>query len=150
MSMPGVSRDDVLLMPARTHRLLDRFGAVGSLLCALHCALLPVVMAVLPSLGLAAWLGGDAFEYAFVLFATVLGAFSLIWGYRQHGQVRALGLLVPGLLMLWAGALVPMLHAQSQLVHALVMTSGGLLVALAHIANLRSQQAHVCTADCRS
>ena len=53
-------------------RLLDRLGATGSLLCAIHCALLPLLIALLPSLGIAAWLGED-FERGFVLFASLLG-----------------------------------------------------------------------------
>ena len=36
--------------------LLDRIGASGSLLCAIHCALLPLLIALLPSLGIAGWL----------------------------------------------------------------------------------------------
>lgn len=132
-----------LSMSPHTHRLLDRLGTAGSLLCALHCALLPLLIAVLPPLGLAAWLGSDDVEVAFVIFATLLGAFSLVWGYRQHGEVRALGLLLPGLLLLWAGAWVPVLHAQSPILHAVVMTIGGVLVALAHWANLRLNHGHV-------
>src|SRR5689334_24445192 len=76
--------------------LLDRLGATGSLLCAVHCAVLPLLIALLPSLGIATWLGED-FERGFVLFASLLGLFTLIWGYRRHRAVRALGLLVPGL-----------------------------------------------------
>ena len=40
--------------PRRSHRLLDHLGATGSLLCALHCALLPMLIALLPSLGVSA------------------------------------------------------------------------------------------------
>ena len=82
-------------------RSLDRLGATGSLLCAIHCALLPLVIALLPSLGIATWLG-DGFERGFVVFATLLGLFTLIWGYRRHRAVRALGLLLPGLATLWS------------------------------------------------
>ena len=34
------------------HRLADRFGATASFLCAVHCALLPLVIAALPAIGL--------------------------------------------------------------------------------------------------
>lgn len=126
--------------------LLDRLGATGSLLCAIHCALLPLLIALLPSLGVAAWLGRD-FERAFVAFATMLGLFTLAWGYRLHRAVRALGLLVPGLAALWLGVLVDPLH-DALLPHAVVMTLGGTLVGLAHVANLRLSQAHVHDAHC--
>ena len=129
-----------------TRSLIDRLGAVGSLLCAVHCALLPLLIAVLPSLGVAAWLGED-FERGFVIFATMLGLFSVIWGYRRHGAVRALGLLLPGLAALWIGILYEPLH-HALVPHAIAMTFGGTLVGMAHLANLRLNHGHVHDASC--
>ena len=126
--------------------LLDRIGATGSLLCAIHCALLPLLIAVLPSLGVAAWLG-SGFEEGFVLFATGLGLFSMVWGYRRHRAVQALSLMVPGLAVLWFGVLYQPLH-QSVVPHAIAMTFGGTLVGLAHLANLRLNHVHVHDASC--
>jgi len=134
------------MSPTATRRLLDRIGATGSIVCAIHCALLPVAIAVLPSLGIAVWLG-DGFEQAFVLFATLLGLFSVVWGYRRHGAIRALGLLLPGLAVLWAGVLYAPLH-HALVPHALAMTLGGTLVGLAHVANLRLNHGHVHTENC--
>ena len=134
------------MSPTATRRLLDRIGATGSIVCALHCALLPLVIAVLPSLGIAAWLG-DGFEQAFVLFATLLGLFSVVWGYRRHGAVRALGLLLPGLAVLWVGILYAPLH-HALVPHAVAMTLGGTLVGLAHVANLRLNHCHIHDATC--
>ena len=128
-----------------TAPLLDRLGATGSLLCAIHCALLPVVIAVLPSLGIAAWLGAEGFEQGFVVFATLLGLYTMVSGYRRHRAVRALWLLVPGLVVLWVGVLYPPLH-HSLVPHALAMTLGGSLVGLAHLANLHL--GHVHNANC--
>ena len=135
----------------RPHPLLDRLGATGSLLCAIHCALLPLVIALLPALGIAAWLG-EGFERGFVLFATLLGLFTLVWGYRRHHVVRALGLLLPGLAILWFSVLYAPLH-HALLPHAITMTLGGTLVGWAHLANLRlnhasNQPGHVHDATC--
>lgn len=132
--------------PSRTRQLLDRLGAAGSLLCAAHCALLPAVVALLPAFGISA-LGGDGFEQGFVVFATLLGLFTLAWGYRRHRTLQALSLLVPGLAILWFGVLYPPLH-QSVIPHAVAMTIGGTLVALAHLANLRLNHGHVHDASC--
>ena len=126
--------------------LLDRLGATGSLVCAVHCALLPLVIALLPSLGIALWLGED-FELGFVTFATLLGVFTLVWGYRRHRVVRALWLLIPGLVALWAGVLFAPLH-HALVPHAITMTFGGTLVGLAHLANLRLNHGHVHDASC--
>ncbi len=132
--------------PSPRHRLLDRLGAFGSLVCAAHCALLPLLIATLPSLGVAGWFD-DGFELAFVVFATCLGLFTLVWGYRRHRAVRALSLLVPGLLVLWIGVLYGPLH-ESVLPHAVAMTFGGTLVGLAHLSNLRLNHGHVHDATC--
>ena len=132
--------------PLPRRSLLDRIGATGSLVCALHCALLPLVIAALPSLGVADWLG-DGFERVFVVFATLLGLFSVVWGYRRHRAVRALGLLLPGLAALWLGMLYDPLH-HALLPHAIAMTFGGTLVGLAHLSNLRLNHGHVHDATC--
>ena len=123
-----------------------RLGAAGSLLCAAHCALLPAVVALLPAFGISA-IGGDGFEQGFVVFATLLGLFTLAWGYRRHRTLQALSLLVPGLAILWFGVLYPPLH-QSVIPHAVAMTIGGTLVALAHLANLRLNHGHMHDASC--
>lgn len=129
-------------MPPEIRRsLLDRLGATGSLVCAIHCALLPLLIALLPSLGIAIWLG-EGFERGFVLFASLLGLSSMAWGYRRHRAVRALGLLLPGLMVLWFGVLYAPLH-HALLPHAITMTMGGTLVGLAHLANLRLNHGHV-------
>ncbi|NDK39311.1 MerC domain-containing protein [Pseudoxanthomonas gei] len=133
-------------MDSRFRSLLDRFGATGSVICAVHCALTPLLLAAIPSLGLSAWLG-DGFERGFVLFVTVLGLFSLLWGYRRHRTFRALTLLLIGLAILWAGISVSPLHHQV-VVHAVVMTLGGALVGLAHIVNLRLNHWHMHDASC--
>ena len=135
-------------MPSlRPHRsLLDRIGAFGSLVCAAHCAALPLLIALLPTLGVSGWFDGR-FELAFVVFATLLGSFSVLWGYRRHHAVRALSFLIPGLMALWAGVFYPTLH-QSVLPHAIAMTFGGTLVGLAHLANLRLNHLHVHDATC--
>jgi hypothetical protein len=124
----------------------DRIGATASMLCAVHCALLPLAIALLPSLGLAAWLG-EGFEEGFVVFATLFGLFTLYSGYRKHRALRALRLLVPGLAILWFGVLYAPLH-HSLWPHAATMTLGGALVGLAHLANLRLTAVHVHDAGC--
>lgn len=131
--------------PSMRH-LLDRFGATGSLLCAVHCALIPAALAIAPSLGLSVWLS-DGVERALVIFVTVLGLLSLVWGYWRHRALHALVLLIPGLIALWAGLLYEPLH-HSQVPHAVVMTLGGVLVGLAHLVNLRLNHVHVHSASC--
>lgn len=141
---------EVMRKPAPTLHKADRVGFVASMLCAAHCALLPVVIALLPALGVAGSIN-EHFEEGFAVFATVLGLAALITGYRRHRAVHALMLLVPGLLIVWVGVLYPPLH-HSVLPHAVAMTLGGCLVALAHLANLRLNRefghSGACNATC--
>ena len=125
---------------------LDKFGTTSSIVCALHCALLPIVISILPALGLGfmAWSG---FEWAFVIFASLLGLLSLWIGYQRHRVYRALLFLIPGLLLVWMGVLVPEIH-HAVLPHAVVMSVGGTLIAVAHLINLRLNHSHVHDASC--
>lgn len=122
------------------HRWVDSIGSVGAMLCAVHCALLPVALALLPVLGLG-FLASAGFEMGFVGFATLLATASLWHGYRGHRAYHAFALLVPGLVGLWSGILVPALH-ESRLSHAVAMSIGGSLVAAAHLVNLRLSRGH--------
>lgn len=125
---------DVMAASSTALRKADRVGFAASFLCALHCALLPLAVAVVPALGLG--VGGLVdLDQAFVVFATLLGATTLTFGWRRHRAFHAWALLVPGLALVWAGAFSH-LHDHT-LTHAVVMTAGSVLLAAAHLVNLR-------------
>ncbi|KFN44890.1 MerC domain-containing protein [Arenimonas oryziterrae] len=124
----------------------DSVGSAGAVVCAVHCAVLPFAIALLPALGLG-WLASSGIELGYVAFATALAVASLWQGYRRHRVYRALAFLVPGLAAVWAGILVPALH-EDVVRHAVVMTFGGTLIAVAHLINLRLTHGHVHDAGC--
>ena len=128
------------------HRWVDSVGSAGAMLCAIHCAALPFALAALPALGLGL-LASSGFERGFVTFATALAVASLWQGYRRHRVYRALAFLVPGLLAVWAGVMVPALHEHA-VRHAVAMSIGGTLIAVAHLINLRLTHGHVHDAGC--
>lgn len=112
----------------------DRVGMAGSLLCAVHCALVPVLLAALPAFGLGGFSLVDI-DQGFTIFATLLGITTLAVGFRRHRAFRAWLVLVPGLAMVWLGSFTA-LHDHS-VAHTLVMVVGGLAIASAHLLNLR-------------
>jgi hypothetical protein len=126
-------------------RFGDSLGAFAAGACAVHCALLPIALAVLPTLGLGLLASAEV-EIFYVAFATALALTSLIQGYRRHRVLRALSLAVPGLLAVWAGVLLPPIH-ENVVAHAVVMTFGGSLIAVAHLINLKLTHRHA-TEDC--
>lgn len=130
---------------------IDRIGATGSFLCAIHCLAAPLVLALIPTLGAAAWFG-DRVEIGFVLFVSVVGLLSTVSAWRRHRQHHIPATMALGIAVLWAGILVPRLHHQLTW-HVLAMGTGGLLVASAHLANLRASRRHdaglCCAAEAR-
>ncbi|HEV7491260.1 MAG TPA: MerC domain-containing protein [Rhodanobacteraceae bacterium] len=126
-------------------RLADRFGATASFLCAVHCALLPIIIAALPALGLS-FLANHRFERGFIAFASVLATTTFIVGFRRHRRFHAFWFLVPGLSFLAAGVIVDSDH--SSLLHAVLVSIGGTLVAVSHLTNLRLAHGHVHDAAC--
>jgi membrane-bound ClpP family serine protease len=127
-------------------RLADRIGATASFLCAIHCAVLPFVLAALPAFGLG-FLADHGFERGFIIGASLLALGTVIHGYRRHRVRRALALLLPGLMLLWIGGFV--MDAHSTLMwHALFVALGGSCVAAAHLTNLRLVHVHDHSACC--
>lgn len=113
----------------------DRIGATASFLCALHCAALPFVIAVLPALGLS-FLADHGFERIFIACASCLALAALTRGYRRHHIASALYFAGVGLALLWSGAWL--FDAERMLgVHATLVTIGGCALAFAHVLNLR-------------
>lgn len=107
---------------------------MASFLCAIHCAALPFVLSVLPFIGLS-FLADHRFERGFVLFASALALFALGNGFRRHHRPLPLLLALPGLCLLVFG--VTYAEGISIMVHSVMVTCGGMLVAAAHFVNLR-------------
>ena len=110
--------------PQGVWHFADRLGAMASFLCAIHCALLPFVLTLLPLLGLC-----------------MLALTSLIGGYRRHRRPLPLSLALPGLTLLVSG--VTFAVDISIVLHSVMVTCGGLMVASAHFVNLRLDR-HFC------
>ena len=141
-----MSHDSVSPHASAHARTADHIGAAASLLCAVHCAALPFVLALLPALGLG-FLANHGFERAFIACASALAVTMAVHGYRRHRAARVFALLVPGLLMLWIGGFAFDL-GHATLWHSLFVVAGGTCVALAHVVNLRLARTHEPNCDC--
>lgn len=124
---------------------LDAAGATASFLCALHCALMPFVVTVLPLLGLS-FLASEPVEWALVALSATLGIGSLCLGYRAHRSRRALAVLSAGLALLVLGRVAE--ERGWELYGVPLMVCGGLTIMTAHFINLRLCRAcRVCRPD---
>ena len=61
----------------------DALGIGTSILCAIHCALLPVLVSSLPVFGINI-VHNLAFEWGMIALAFVVGSYSLFHGYVKH------------------------------------------------------------------
>lgn len=136
---PDRSMETMELGKTRWWRMADRIGATASFLCAIHCALLPFVLALLPLVGLE-FLADHRFERGFVIFACVLALVALGRGFRRHQQPLPLLLAIPGLALLLIG--VTFAENYSIMLHSVLVTCGGLLLASAHFVNLHRDSQH--------
>ena len=121
--------------------IADGLGVAGSVLCILHCALLPVLLvsgAVVPTLGL----NDEQFHRAVLFVILPIAALAFGIGCRKHRDTTVIALAVVGLVGLALSALV---------LHDLLGESGERIVTLisatvlivAHVRNYR-----LCRATC--
>jgi hypothetical protein len=61
----------------------DALGIATSILCAIHCALLPVLMSTLPVFGINI-IHNSFFEWGMIALAFAVGSYSLFHGYIKH------------------------------------------------------------------
>lgn len=132
---------------------LDKFGATASLLCAVHCALLPFAITLLPLAGLA-FLADERIEWALLGLSGLVGTTSLCLGYREHRSKGALALLAAGLGLLAIGHIVAHEHhhaAPASPWKAPLIVVGGLAVAASHLINRRlCHRCRTCHPTCGS
>lgn len=61
----------------------DALGITTSIACAIHCALLPLVLTSLPLFGVNI-IDNASFEYGMIFLAFAIGVYSLWHGYKKH------------------------------------------------------------------
>src|ERR1044071_2722037 len=79
---------------------LDALGISTSLLCAIHCAVLPLFFTSLPVFGFEI-LQNKTFEYGMIALAAIIGIYALRHGWKRHYHKKLpLVVFVTGLLIL--------------------------------------------------
>ena len=111
------------------HELVDATGACLSFACAVHCLAMPLLVAVLPLIGLG-FLVGERAELVIIIGAVGLAVGSLAWGVRHHRSWRAFLMLMVALVFI-ATARTAVEGTFEVVFHSV----GGILLASAHLAN---------------
>jgi len=118
-------------IPKNTSRL-DHIGITASTLCAIHCAIVPVLFTSLPLLGLG-FLANVWIEWGMIVIALTIGTYSIGLSYlRIHRRLQPLCLLIAGFAIILLG------HAFiSGWPEVIIVPIGGLVIAAAHLVNYK-------------
>lgn len=113
----------------------DALGITTSIACAIHCAVLPLVMTSLPLFGINI-IENDWFEYSMIFLAFIIGAYSLYHGYKKHHHsflpfiIFTVGIIFLLVKQIW--------HEW----HIWFLIPAVILIVTAHIINFRSCRVH--------
>ncbi len=83
----------------------DRVGVFASILCAIHCAVTPIILLLLPAFG-KIW-AHPASHWGMAIFVVPIAAIMMTKGYQRHGRRWVLAIGSAGILLVLAGAATP-------------------------------------------
>ena len=127
-------------------RSLSDVAAVGlSVLCTLHCLMLPIIITWLPS-ALALTMENEMFHWFMVIIVIPLSIFALYLGCKEHGRYHILVFGVLGIITLLVAVLFGHdLFGESG--ETILTVLGSVLIATGHITNFQLCQ-HSENCDC--
>lgn len=108
---------------------LDLLGTALSVGCAIHCMALPLIVSLLPLLGLS-FIGHRTFDIVMFSITILIASASLCWGTRIHKNFGVLFLLLAAVVFFALGGF----HAHD-LADGLLVGTGGFCLATAHLIN---------------
>lgn len=108
---------------------LDTVGATASLACAVHCAVVALMLGVMPA---ASFLAAPWIEWAFLAVSTLVGLCALLPGFRVHRLRAPLLLFCTGISALIA---LRLKHVTSPSVEVLVVIAAAVALIAAHWQN---------------
>ncbi len=122
--------------PPRRQRLLDGFAVTASMLCLIHCLVLPILLIALPVLATMLIVPEEFHTIAFAI-AMPTSVLAMASGHARHLRVGPAMLAGAGLILLGAGAFA----VDSETVERIATSIGAVTLAVAHILNWRAQPA---------
>jgi hypothetical protein len=117
----------------------DLVGLLLTAACVVHCLVLPVALLAVPVWS--TWLGEteNVLHWGFFVIALLVSGYALLLGFRRHGAVVVVWVGAVGLLVMLAAAA----HLFGRTTEAALSVAGAVIVAAAHVLNLRLHAACV-------
>jgi len=112
--------------------IFDKLGITASLMCAVHCAAMPVLIVILPYIGLSLFLDSK-FELFILLLSSLLATLSICFGFKKHNNKKLALMFSVGLLILLLGHFC---HENNWTSNSyLISIIGGLIITMSHYFN---------------
>jgi uncharacterized membrane protein YoaK (UPF0700 family) len=113
----------------------DAFGIAASVACAIHCAVLPLILSSLPLFGINI-IENQGFEFLMIALAFVVGVYSLYHGRKKHHHsYYPMVLFAAGISLLFIKSI---LHSHS----LMLLLPAVSLVVVAHYVNYKLCRVH--------
>lgn len=123
-------------MSSTTTARLDKAAIGISALCLVHCLVLPVALALIPSVALLSTLNDEMFHLALVALVLPTSLVALTLGCKRHRNWGVLTLGVAGILVLLVTAILGHDYLTEFQEKAFTVL-GAILVAASHVQNFR-------------
>lgn len=105
-------------------------GIAASVVCAIHCAVLPMTAAIMPAFISHSIMHNNYFEWSMILIAFVIGSYALSHGYKKHHHsLKPISIFSIGFIFLAA--------KQFSSYHLILMLIAVCLIVWAHLMNFR-------------
>lgn len=122
----------------KTQAVGDKLAIGISVLCMLHCLLLPLALILLPAATGLALLNHELVHEGLLFAIIPISVVALLAGYRHHGSLPALLFGSIGMLLLIGAVLVA--HEQSGEIAEIAMTViGSVLLIYGHVVNYKQR-----------
>ncbi len=119
---------------------LDKLGVSASVLCLIHCLALPILIPLVPALGL---MGHDEVHTLLLIPIVTLAGFGILPGFLRHRSHFVLFAAMTGI-VLCATAVGAEVFFDLHALDMPLSVAGGLCLASAHLTNLRLTHGRAC------
>jgi hypothetical protein len=116
---------------------MKKAGVWASIICAIHCTLLPLLFILIPTTGVYLFIN-ETFEYILLAVSLIFNISNVCFGYRQHKSNKAVALLALGLFLFVTGRLLHKHNDHHDFeidLFNIFMIGGGLIMAISSIVN---------------
>lgn len=112
---------------------IDQIGFSASLICAIHCATMPIILSIISSMPSLFFLSNPLFEISMIALSIIIGFSSILPAYlKQHGKISPLALMLLGFCFIFSGHFIAIEELEP-----IVTPIGAFLVAISHFVNYK-------------